>query len=91
MGGTALYGTESGAGGHDLDTRSLPLVQRCRTLRPGEPDLVLDLELWSKHWNPATWKQYLAQEGSDADAEVIRQCTHTGRPLGSPEFLETGC
>lgn len=56
-----------------------------------QPDLVLDLELWSKHWNPATCKQYLAQEGAGADAEVTRQCTHTGRPLGSPEFVETGC
>lgn len=52
------------------------------------PDLVLDLELWSKHWSPAAWKQYLEQEGAEADVELIRQCTHTGRPLGTPEFIK---
>jgi hypothetical protein len=31
---------------------------------------------------------YLAAGESEADLAALRQCTHTGRPLGSPEFIE---
>ena len=55
----------------------------------GQSDLALDTELWSKQWNFKTWKEYLYDPGAEADAETIRQGTHTGRPLGSEEFIET--
>lgn len=55
----------------------------------GQSDLALDTELWSKQWNFKTWKEYLHEPGAEADAEVLRQCTHTGRPLGTKEFIET--
>jgi len=48
-----------------------------------EPDLVLDTDVWQQQWNSITWKQYLSQPGAEADAEQIRLCTHTGRPLRS--------
>jgi hypothetical protein len=32
--------------------------------------------------------EYLGRKGSDDDAVAIRQCTHTGRPLGTPEFIK---
>jgi plasmid stabilization system protein ParE len=51
--------------------------------------LELEIELWNKHWNFETWKEYLCEPGAEADAEAIRQCTHTGRPLGTAEFIET--
>jgi putative transposase len=53
------------------------------------PDLVLDTDLWNQQWNSTTWKRYLSEPGADADAEQIRRCTHTGRPLGTAEFVET--
>lgn len=54
-----------------------------------QSDLALDTELWSKQWNYKTWKEYLSEPGAEADAEAIRECTHTGRPLGTEEFVET--
>lgn len=53
------------------------------------PDVALDLDLWKKHWSADTWKQYLREPGAEADADAIRQCTHTGRPLGTADFVET--
>jgi len=54
-----------------------------------QPDLVLDVDLWKQQWNSTTWKQYLSEPGAEADAEAIRQCTHTGRPLGPQEFVKS--
>ena len=54
-----------------------------------QPDLALDTDLWKAQWNPTTWKQYLSESGAEADAEAIRQCTHTGCPLGTAEFVES--
>jgi hypothetical protein len=36
----------------------------------------------------ATWRDYLAAGVSAEEANAIRENTHTGRPLGTPEFLE---
>jgi len=38
-------------------------------------------------WNHSSWRAYLGQ-GSDADTAAIRRSTHTGKPLGTPEFIE---
>ena len=54
-----------------------------------QPDLALDTTLWKQQWNSTTWKQYLSEPGAEADAEAIRQCTHTGRPLGTEEFVKS--
>jgi putative transposase len=53
----------------------------------GLPDGLLDMDLWRRCWDAARWREYLASGGSDAEAEVIRKCTHTGRPLGASEFI----
>ena len=34
------------------------------------------------------WRKFLAAEESAADAHAVRECTHSGRPLGSDEFTE---
>ena len=39
-------------------------------------------------WTTAAWREYLAQAGAAVEAEAIRKSTHTGRPLGTPEFVE---
>jgi putative transposase len=48
----------------------------------------LDLGVWRNHWTASAWRQYLAAGEIDSRLAAIRQCTHTGRPLGSEEFVQ---
>jgi len=45
--------------------------------------------MWSKHWSTEGWREFLASGESEAEIAAIRKCTHTGRPLGTPEFIES--
>jgi plasmid stabilization system protein ParE len=45
------------------------------------------MQLWQAAWNPALWHEYLRDTRADEDAETIRRNTHTGRPLGAPDFV----
>jgi putative transposase len=54
--------------------------------QPGASDPLLEMEPWRKRWTVAEWCQYLTAE-SPADRAALRQSTHTGRPLGTPEFV----
>ncbi len=54
-----------------------------------EPDTCLAMEMWSKRWSMETWREYLAAGETKCELAAIRQCTHTGRPLGAPEFVHT--
>ncbi len=56
-------------------------------LRPAQA--ALDLSLWSHSWTAAGWKDYLAERVEDDQSAAIRRNTHTGRPLGTPEFVES--
>jgi putative transposase len=49
-------------------------------------DPLLEMEPWRKRWTVAEWRQYLTAE-SPADRTALRQNTHSGRPLGTPEFV----
>ena len=49
---------------------------------------VLDLEVWRKSWTASAWRQYLAAGETESKLTEIRRCTHTGRPLGSAEFVQ---
>jgi hypothetical protein len=51
-------------------------------------DALLEMEPWRNRWNVSEWREYLAAGESEADLATLRQCTHTGRPLGSLEFIE---
>lgn len=51
------------------------------------PDPMLELERWRKLWTPPEWSKYLTAAESQTDLTALRQCTHTGRPLGTPEFV----
>jgi hypothetical protein len=44
---------------------------------------------WSQRWSPAEWRQFLLDGESPVDICALRQYTHTGRPLGTPEFVAT--
>lgn len=52
------------------------------------PDVCLDLTRWRKDWSASCWQAFLAAGETEADLQAIRQCTHTGRPLGAPDFLD---
>ena len=49
---------------------------------------LVDLERWRAEWSAEEWARWL-HEGEEKDdvARAIREATHAGRPLGSPEFL----
>ncbi|MGD0199717.1 MAG: transposase [Bryobacteraceae bacterium] len=54
----------------------------------GASDRLLDLEVWRLWWTPESWCDFLAAAVTcDAEADQIRASTHTGRPLGSAEFV----
>jgi REP-associated tyrosine transposase len=55
----------------------------------GPADTWLQLERWRSHWNPTEWRRYLTESEATGDLAAIRRCTHTGRPLGSPEFVNS--
>ena len=55
----------------------------------GSADAALQMDSWQKYWDAAAWREYLGAEGTDEEADTIRQSTHTGRPLGTPEFIES--
>jgi hypothetical protein len=46
----------------------------------------LDTAQWAEEWNRVSWAEFLSR-GGEAEAEAIRRNTHTGRPLGSREFV----
>ena len=54
---------------------------------PGASAQLLDLDQWRKRWTAAEWREYLASAESATEADALRRCTHTGRPLGSSEFV----
>jgi len=52
------------------------------------PDPLLDMTRWRERWNFLTWGAYLGATVSEEELEALRESTHTGRPLGTPEFVQ---
>ncbi len=52
------------------------------------PNAILEMNFWQQNWNHSAWREFLRAPDAAADNEAIRQCTHTGRPLGTSEFVE---
>lgn len=48
---------------------------------------MLEMRRWHQRWSGAEWNNYLTAAESQTDVNALRQCTHTGRPLGTPEFI----
>jgi putative transposase len=46
---------------------------------------LVDLQWWSDRWTKWDWSAFLGDPAFDAEA--VRMATHTGRPLGSTEFV----
>ena len=53
----------------------------------GAPPALLEMERWRKRWTVTDWSEYLAAGESASGLATLRQYTHTGRPLGSEEFV----
>ena len=49
----------------------------------------VDLEIWRTTWGPSSWREFLVQADADEQAESLRVHTHTGRPLGTLDFVKT--
>jgi hypothetical protein len=47
----------------------------------------LAMELWQSQWNAASWRAFLEVKESGSELAAIRLSTHTGRPLGTAEFV----
>jgi putative transposase len=52
------------------------------------PDPCLDMEMFRARWDVEAWREYLHAGESESEIAALRQCTHTGRPLGTPEFIK---
>jgi putative transposase len=50
-------------------------------------DDALDMQPWRREWTPAAWRAYLDAAVAPLEADAIRRSTHTGRPLGGPDFV----
>lgn len=50
-------------------------------------DTSLEMERWRERWTVAEWRNYLTAAESQTDQIALRRCTHTGRPLGTPDFV----
>ena len=55
----------------------------------GPPGPMLELERWCKRWAVTEWRQFLTEGESAAEVNALRHSTHTGRPLGTAEFMAT--
>jgi putative transposase len=54
-----------------------------------EPGHGLDLEMFNKRWSAESWRDYLAVRESTEHLVALRQSTHSGRPLGSADFVHS--
>jgi putative transposase len=52
-----------------------------------QPDGCLAMELWQAHWSAFNWRTFLATGETESELMTIHQSTHTGRPLGTREFI----
>jgi len=51
------------------------------------PEALLEMHGWRQRWTAAEWCRFLADAVCDSQLSALRHCTHTGRPLGSAEFV----
>lgn len=49
----------------------------------------LEMSAWKRRWSKKSWKEYLAGGEKQDELAAIRECTHTGRPLGAESFVRT--
>ena len=70
------------------DAEAWPWSSAAAHCGAADPEVALAMELSSRRWTPATWRQYLEEGETEADLRALRRSTYTGRPLGPDEFIE---
>jgi hypothetical protein len=88
LGSIALHRAQSVEGSIGLRGGAVALVERSSHCGARADDESLTLEMWRSHWTVTTWREYLGAGEMESRLAVIRQRTHTGRPLGSAEFVQ---
>jgi putative transposase len=58
----------------------------CGTARP---NAYLAMESWQTRWPVCEWRAFLAAGEAESELAAIRNCTYTGRPLGTKEFIRS--
>jgi putative transposase len=53
-----------------------------------EPDACLEMAPWRERWTTVSWQSFLGLGETEAELALIRQCTHTGRPFGTSDFVQ---
>lgn len=53
-----------------------------------DPAGLVDLERWRELARGRDWKEELSRRETQEEAEALRRCTQTGRPLADPAFVE---
>jgi len=56
-------------------------------IRGNDDSGLLDMETWARCWTAGDWRDYLNAACTPDELQKIRRSTHTGRPLGSVEFV----
>jgi putative transposase len=51
------------------------------------PNGLLTMEPWREQWDASSWREYLLAGETESEILSVRQSTHTGRPLGTEEFV----
>jgi putative transposase len=49
----------------------------------------LTMESWQARWSVCEWRTFLAAGEAESELTAIRNCTYTGRPLGTTEFIRS--
>ena len=52
-----------------------------------DPEPLLEMERWRKRWTAGEWRGFIGDGESAAEVKRLRDSTHIGRPLGSPDFV----
>jgi putative transposase len=58
----------------------------CGTVRA---NAYLEMESWQARWPVCEWRTFLATGEAESELTAIRNCTYTGRPLGTREFIRS--
>jgi putative transposase len=51
-------------------------------------DGLVDVGLWAARWTLTEWREFLAATEFERESDAIRHSTHSGRPLGSANFVK---
>ncbi len=51
-------------------------------------DVLIQYDLWAERFTAASWREFLWIRPAETLVQELRQCTHSGRPLGVSQFVQ---